>query len=84
MCAAYVDTCMMSFCFLFRSLCAYLAAANCFTKSHVESDEVQTLMQKAQYYYISVSIFVCIIIGYSPFSDIVGLPLVDVVVYPLP
>lgn len=39
-----------------RSLCANLAAANCFTIDHVRKPENRTLMEKAQYYYISVSI----------------------------
>lgn len=37
----------------YRSLCAYLAAANCFTKDHLDKPEIQELMQKASYYYIS-------------------------------
>lgn len=38
-----------------RSLIAYLAAANLFTKDHLEVPENKALMQKARYYYISVS-----------------------------
>jgi adenosine kinase len=34
-----------------RSLCAYLAAANEFTKDHLEKPEVNALMEKAQFYY---------------------------------
>jgi len=36
-----------------RSLCAYLAAANCFTKDHLEVPENKGLMEGAKYYYIS-------------------------------
>jgi len=38
-----------------RSLCAYLAAANHFTKSHLDKPENYKLMEKATFYYISVS-----------------------------
>lgn len=47
-----------SYCNLFhRSLCAYLAAANHFTVDHLKKPEVRALMEKAQYYYMSVSNF---------------------------
>lgn len=36
-----------------RSLCAHLAAANCFTKDHLDAPGNQSLMEKAQFYYIS-------------------------------
>ncbi len=35
-----------------RSLCAYLAAANHFSKDHLDVPEVKALMEKASYYYI--------------------------------
>jgi len=35
-----------------RSLCAYLAAANFFKKEHLEDPAVDTLMRKADYFYI--------------------------------
>lgn len=38
-----------------RSLCANLAAANCFSISHIHEPENQCLLESAQYYYISVS-----------------------------
>ena len=38
-----------------RSLVAYLAAADLFTKDHLESAKNQQLMKAAQYYYVSVS-----------------------------
>lgn len=40
---------------LIRSLCANLAAANCFTEEHLETPENWKLVEKAQYYYIAVS-----------------------------
>lgn len=40
-----------------RSLCANLAAANCFTIDHIRKPENKKLIEKAQYYYVSVSIF---------------------------
>ncbi|XP_065157368.1 adenosine kinase-like isoform X2 [Atheta coriaria] len=36
-----------------RSLCANLAAANCFTVDHIRKPENRKLMELAQYYYIS-------------------------------
>ena len=39
-----------------RSLVANLAAANHFTKSHIDVPENRALLEKAEYYYISVSI----------------------------
>ena len=41
-----------------RSLCANLAAANCFSLSHVEDPENKKLIENAQFFYISVSITV--------------------------
>lgn len=38
-----------------RSLCANLAAANCFTPSHILLPQNQKLMENAEYFYISVS-----------------------------
>lgn len=38
-----------------RSLCANLAAANCFTIDHIRRQENRKLIEKAQYYYVSVS-----------------------------
>lgn len=38
-----------------RSLCAHLAAANCFTIDHLEKPENKALMEKAEFYYIAVS-----------------------------
>lgn len=40
-----------------RSLCANLAAANCFSISHIEDPENKKLIEIAQFIYISVSIF---------------------------
>lgn len=40
---------------LIRSMCANLAAANCFTEEHLETPENWKLVEKAQYYYIAVS-----------------------------
>jgi len=37
----------------YRSLCAHLAAANCFTKAHLEVPEHLSLMHKASMYYIA-------------------------------
>lgn len=42
-----------------RSLCANLAAANCFTVDHIRKPENKKYIENAQFYYISVSIFVC-------------------------
>ena len=36
-----------------RSLCAYLAAANLFSRDHLDVPEVKVLMEKAKYFYIS-------------------------------
>ncbi|XP_069123805.1 uncharacterized protein [Argopecten irradians] len=36
-----------------RSLCANLAAANCFTEDHLDVEENWKLVEKAQYYYIA-------------------------------
>jgi len=36
-----------------RSLCAYLGAANCFTKDHLEVPANRELLEQAKYYYIS-------------------------------
>lgn len=36
-----------------RSLCAYLAAANCFSKDHLAVEANRKLMEKAQYYYMA-------------------------------
>ncbi|KAF0311579.1 Adenosine kinase [Amphibalanus amphitrite] len=36
-----------------RSLCAHLAAANCFTTAHLEDPAHWALVQKAQFYYVS-------------------------------
>jgi len=36
-----------------RSLCAYLAAANCFEESFLETPEIKDLMNKAQYFYVA-------------------------------
>lgn len=38
-----------------RSLCANLAAANCFTPDHLLKPENKNLINKAQYFYVSVS-----------------------------
>lgn len=38
-----------------RSLCANLAAANCFLPSHIEKSENKHLLDVARYIYISVS-----------------------------
>ena len=38
-----------------RSLCAYLAAANLFTVDHLKKPENFAFVEKAQFYYISVS-----------------------------
>lgn len=39
-----------------RSLCANLAAANCFSPSHIAEPENKKLIEKAQFYYVSVSL----------------------------
>lgn len=39
-----------------RSLCANLAAANCFTLDHIEKLANKKLLQGAEYFYISVSV----------------------------
>lgn len=39
-----------------RSLCANLAAANCFSPSHIKEPENVKLIDTAEYIYISVSI----------------------------
>lgn len=39
-----------------RSLCANLAAANCFLPSHIEKPENRHLIDIAKYIYISVSV----------------------------
>ena len=39
----------------FRSLCANLAAANCFSPSHIEDPENKKLIEGANFYYVSVS-----------------------------
>merc|ERR1711976_183279 len=36
-----------------RSLCAYLAAANHFTKSHLDNPEVRSVMDNAKFFYVS-------------------------------
>lgn len=41
-----------------RSLCANLAAANCFSPSHIEEPENRKLIEKVQFFYISVSFIV--------------------------
>lgn len=38
-----------------RSLCANLAAANCFSPSHIEEPENKKCIEEANFYYISVS-----------------------------
>lgn len=40
-----------------RSLCANLAAANCFTIDHIRKSENWKLIEQAQYYYVSVGPF---------------------------
>lgn len=40
-----------------RSLCANLAAANCFTIDHIRKPENRKLIENAQFYYVSVSYF---------------------------
>ena len=37
-----------------RSLCAHLAAANCFTTAHLEEATHWALVEKARFYYVSV------------------------------
>lgn len=41
--------------FLFRSLVAYLGAANHFSKDHIDKPENRELMEKAHYFYMAVS-----------------------------
>lgn len=41
-----------------RSLCANLAAANCFSISHIQVPENRLLLDKAEFIYVSVSIIV--------------------------
>lgn len=36
-----------------RSMCANLAAANCFTIEHIRKPEIKTLVENAMYYYVS-------------------------------
>lgn len=43
-----------------RSLCANLAAANCFTIDHLQKPENRRYLEAARFYYISVSSFFCI------------------------
>lgn len=38
-----------------RSLCANLAAANCFTKDHIVDPDNMKLIEAADYFYIGVS-----------------------------
>lgn len=38
-----------------RSLCADLSAANCFTIDHIRKPENKVFIEKAEYYYVSVS-----------------------------
>lgn len=45
-----------------RSLCANLAAANCFSLSHIEKPENKHLIDIAKYIYISVKVKVFLII----------------------
>jgi len=40
---------------IFRSLVAYLGAANHFTKDHIDKPENRELMEKAHYFYMAVS-----------------------------
>lgn len=40
-----------------RSLCANLAAANCFSKDHIDKPENEKLINSAQFYYVSVRIY---------------------------
>jgi len=56
--------------YLFRSLVAYLAAANHFTKDHLAIPENRDLMEKAQYFYMAVSLvhIFCIRFLYSSSS----------------
>lgn len=42
-----------------RSLCANLGAANCFTIDHIRKEENLKLIEKAQFFYISVSLRFC-------------------------
>jgi len=45
-------TCAVMLTGLDRSLCAYLAAANCFEKKFLETPKIDELMKKAEYFYI--------------------------------
>lgn len=40
-----------------RSLCAYLGAANHFSKDHLDKPENTSFLEKAKFYYISVSLY---------------------------
>lgn len=41
----------------YRSLVANLAAANCFTKDHLDETQHWEMVTKAKYYYIAVSLY---------------------------
>lgn len=45
---------LVSFIFC-RSLCANLAAANCFTEDHLDNTDNWELVEKADYFYCAVS-----------------------------
>lgn len=50
-----------------RSLCAYLAAANCFTIDHIQLQENKRFIDNAEYFYISVRKFYIILLNYLLF-----------------
>ena len=54
----YISTvCILTFSLLYyRSLCANLAAANCFTEEHLDDAENWKLVEKAQFFYVAVSV----------------------------
>lgn len=50
-----------------RSLCANLAAANCFTIDHIRKAENKKLIDTAQFYYVSVSRHLKFFLHYSSY-----------------
>lgn len=58
-CTSFTAICMIRtsdlICCVFRSLVAYLGAANQFSKDHIDKPENRELMEKAHYFYMAVS-----------------------------
>lgn len=51
----------------YRSLCANLAAANCFLPSHIEEEDNKKLIHDAKFFYVSVSDYLNFVISFSIF-----------------